>query len=547
MIFRNCRKLAFIVFLVLFLNLLFAEKLLTVAESSNYTRTAQYCEVMDFISKLQKRSRHLRLEIIAESIEGRDVPMLILGDPLPGSYADMRYDDRLVVYIQANIHAGEIEGKAAALMLARDILLGRRREFLNNMVILIAPIFNPDGNEKFSKDNRQSQNGPEKVGVRYNGQMLDLNRDAIKVESPEMQGLLKNVLNTWDPALVIDCHTTNGSKHKEPVTFVWGNNPNGDKRLIDFMWSEFRPFLKNNMRNKFAIESVEYGHFMDYKNPEKGWKSVGPEARYLVNYISLRNRLSLLNENYSYADYKTRVRGAYAFLNSSLTFCHNNKNEIREILKQADQETIQKGLTPSKADSFIVDYKQVPYQNEITLRGYEMEVTPRENSSWPKVEYFLDQPRQYKMPYYGKFESERSVPYPVGYFIDCQAPEIINNLQNHGILVEKLTESITVPVTEFELTGLKARERLFQGHYLTSIEGQYQAVNKKFKAGTYFVPTGQKLGSLAAYLLEPESKDGLLAWNFFDRYLVKQWRGLGHYPVYKLHQQINMAKSEVIH
>ena len=121
-------------------------------------------------------------------------------------------------------------------MFARDMLSEKNPELLKHVVFLICPLFNPDGNEKISPLNRTNQNGPVNgVGVRYNGQMLDLNRDAMKAESPEVQGVIKKVFNGWDPSVFMDCHTTDGSFHVEPVTFVWMVNPNGSNPLIQYM------------------------------------------------------------------------------------------------------------------------------------------------------------------------------------------------------------------------------------------------------------------------------------------------------------------------
>ena len=190
--------------------------LLTVAESSEFTRTSLHDDVMSFVNQLQKRSNRIRVETLCQSAEGRDVPLLILGNPVPASVAQLKHDDRLVVYIQANIHAGEVEGKEAVQMLARDMLLGDKQKFLDGLIVLITPIFNSDGNEKHGHNRRDK--GPELAGVRHNGLMLDLNRDGIKLESSEVRAMVGTILNQWDPALFVDCHTTNGSYHDEPVT-----------------------------------------------------------------------------------------------------------------------------------------------------------------------------------------------------------------------------------------------------------------------------------------------------------------------------------------
>ncbi len=518
--------------------------LLTVAESSNYTKTSLYSDVISFIQKLQKQTNHIRVEALGKSTEGRDIPLLIVGNPLPASYQDLYYDDRAVVYIQANIHAGEVEGKEACLMLVRDILQDKDHPFLDDLVILITPNFNPDGNEKISADNRRNQKGPEKVGIRYNGQNLDLNRDAVKLESPEVRNMVEKVLNRWDPVMLVDCHTTNGSYHQEPVTFVWGFNPNGDTTLIEYMHKKVTPFIKKNMKEKYDILAVEYGHFMSYEDLEKGWQPAGPQVRYITNYIGLRNRLALLDENYAYADFKTRVEGCYAFLLSVLEYCSENREEIQKLLQEADKKTIERGLHPELTDSFVVEYNQLPYEEKITLRGYEMQITPRENR-WPEIKK-LDKERVYELPYYCHYTPKRSVRFPFAYILYEYGDKIVDKLQQHGITVERLTESFTLEVEEFLIKELDAIERPFQGHYLNSLKGEYRMVEKHFPKGSLFVSTAQRLGNLVAYLLEPESDDGLAVWNFFDRYITRQWgRGLGNYPVYKLYNPENLAKETV--
>jgi hypothetical protein len=204
---------------------------------------------MDFIHQLQEQSSLIRLETLCVSAEGKRIPLLIIGDPVPSSPLDLRRDDRAVVYFQANIHAGEVEGKEAALMLARDLIQGKTDPYLDKLVILIAPIFNADGNDKISTENRRNQKGPENgVGIRYNGQNLDLNRDGMKLESPEVQGLVQNVLLRWDPVLFLDAHTHNGSYHQEPVTWTWALNPNGDSSLINYSANKMWPAVEKLMR-----------------------------------------------------------------------------------------------------------------------------------------------------------------------------------------------------------------------------------------------------------------------------------------------------------
>lgn len=525
--------------------ILSSDRPLTVAESSGFTETSRYADVMEFIRALQVQSPLVRIETICTSTEGRKVPLLVIGDPVPPSPMYLDHGKKTVVYIQANIHAGEVEGKEASLMLARDILLGDDTHFLDKLVILIAPIFNADGNEKISTENRKTQNGPEKgVGVRYNGQNLDLNRDGIKMESPEIQGLARNVLNRWDPVLLVDCHTTNGSFHDEPVTYVWGLNPNGDLAIIEYMREKMMPAIQKTLREKYNTLSIPYGNFMDFRNPEKGWRPAGPQPRYITNYIGLRNRLAILDENYTYADYRTRVYGCYYFLVSILEYCRENKDGIIRLISEADRRTVRRGTRPSTEDSFAVEYDRKPHKKKITILGYEMKVTDREGRR-PLVEK-TDNKRTYSAPYFCDYVPRRSVPFPFGYLIPISAPDITAKLLQHGITVEKLTEPVTLEVEFFKLKEIESAESLYQGHYLNSVTGEYVLGEKEFPAGTVFVCTAQPLANVAAYLLEPESDDGLLVWNFFDRYLVSQWRREPQtYPVYRLLCPADFARETI--
>ena len=121
---------------------------------------------------------------------------------------------------------------------------------------------------------------------------------------------------------------------------------------------------------------------------------------------------------------------------------------------------------------------------------------------------------------------------------------MINNLKTHGIEMERLSEETTLSVETFKISKLTGTTRLFQGHYTNKIEGEFVVEEKTFPEGTYIIPTGQKLGWLAAYLLEPQADDGLLIWNYFDRYLTPQW-GSGYYPypVYRLMEKTDLKTN----
>ena len=512
----------------------------TTAESSDYAATSTYADVMGFIREVQKLSPLVRLETISTTTEGRAVPLLVIGKPLPADPLALRAGKRIAVYIQANIHAGEVEGKEAALALVRDILLDPKLPYLDRIVLLVAPIFNADGNDKMNADNRRGQNGPEKAGVRANGQNLDLNRDAMKQESPEIQGLVRNVLLRWDPVLLVDCHTTDGSYHEEPVTYSWPLCPNGDAALIKYQRDKMLPAIAATLEKTYHTLSVPYGDPRDFRDMSKGWQTFGHQPRYVTNYMGLRNRLAILDENYNYADFKTRVLGCYAFLRSILDYCDVHAEELARLVAEADQRTIERGLAPKETDTFGLDIEVKELPEKVTVRAYEVEVTTREGSPFPEIKR-TDRKKTYVLPYFADFAPKRTARLPYAYLIPVFDRRIADRLRGHGVAVEKLSEPVTLEVEAFRLKEVKGADRLYQGHRPNQVKGEAAVEKREFPAGTLLVRLAQPLGSLAAYLLEPESDDGLLLWNAFDKFIAREWgRGVETYPVYKLYAPQNL-------
>jgi murein tripeptide amidase MpaA len=536
-------KIALFLILMYSLTVSAQEELLTTAERTNYEATSTYEEVMQFIESLESQSPYIRSATIAQSIEGRDIPLMIIGNPLPSGPEELANDDRIVVYLQGNIHAGEVEGKESTQMIARELLKKPESDILKQVIVLINPILNADGNEKFSTENRTNQNGPSSVGIRYNGQNLDLNRDAMKLETPEIRGLVENVLDRWDPALLVDCHTTNGSYHEEPTTFVWMMNPNGDRSLINYMRDDMMQQVHITLRDKYQVENVFYGEFIDRLDYSKGWISYAAEPRFLVNYVGLRNRLAILNENYVYADFKTRVNASYHLLLTILEYAAANRQEIKDLINSADQ----RALNPDNKqvqDSFAVTYEGRPTPDKITIKAIEADTIPGVTGYWRFKQ--SDRKVTVTVPYIADYYPVVSRKIPSAYLMTVMEPEIIDLLTSHGITVEKLNQPVTLQVEQFTISELNGTRRLFQGHYTNEVKGSFEIVEKTFPAGTYLIRTDQKLRHLAVYLLEPEADDGLLHWNFFDRYLVPQWGGGFYpYPVYRLMEPKTLKTSGI--
>jgi len=544
------KKLAFILLVFILSFYLNSSDLLTVAEKSDFKKTSKYCDVISFIKILKERNPlRMKLQYFAETTEQRKIPLVILSKKGVSKPMQARILNLPPVLIMANIHAGEVEGKEATQMLIREILEQGRDELLNNQTVLIIPIFNCDGNEKMGKDTRRD-NGPELAGVRHNGQGYDLNRDYIKLESPEVRGLVQEIFNKWDPILFVDMHTTNGSYHREPVTYAPNMAPEGNQTLINYMWEKALPQIDKTLLTKYNYDSIPYGNFVKRDDPSKGWRNRTVKARYGTCYYGLRNRFSILNENYAYADFKTRVLSSLSFMKSILEYTSQNIKEMTDLTQKADLHAIN-----NIANSEFPIQFEVKKTYDFEIKSYvfkKRKIMESERERYPKKwfgDYLVektDKNKNYDTTLYASFESTKKVKLTEGYILLPSERQVAYHLESHGINVQIIEESFNAEVEKFKVTNIESLERAYQGHHLNKkITYKKSTGNVEIPEGSFFVSLHQPLSILAAYMLEPESEDGLATWNFFDRIMVHQWRGYLYYPVYKILKTPNVKMHKL--
>lgn len=503
------------------------------AEASNYEETSRYDDVQAFIAELQKRSKLVKVSDFGTSVEGRKLPLMIFSDKGISTPAEARAAKRPVIFIMGNIHAGEVEGKEAVQHIARRLLFGDLKPMLSKLTILLAPIYNADGNEKISMNNRTAQNGPiGGVGVRENSQGLDLNRDYIKLDSPEARSLV-GLFNTWDPELSVDLHTTNGSYHAYHLTYSQPLNPNTDQRILDYERGTMMPAIAAAMLKNHKFRTYYYGNFRGFSNqPKPGektqWEAFTHQPRIGQNYGGLRNRLTILSEAYSYLTFKRRVEVSERFVEEILKFCVANGAAISRLTKAVDADTVKQltGKTPVEM-GVAFQPKALPKPVEILVGAVEKVKNPRSGKDMTSM--LEDSVTPMMMEDIGMFAATRSVRVPQAYVFKYDKA-IVDKLKQHGIKVEELKADTDLTVETFTIDTATKATRPFQGHLEAKITGKYATEKVSFPAGTIVVRTGQPLGRLVFYLLEPESEDGLGTWNFFDTYV-----GPGkQHPVHKL-------------
>src|SRR5688500_14873742 len=226
-------------------------QLQTRPERTDFHDTSTYQDVVDFMQAVAKSAPNKLLPTtFGETNEKRTLPLAVVGATAATPDA-VRKTGKIRVYIQGNIHGGEVEGKESAQMLIRELAAGQHEDWLKTMVFLIAPIYNADGNERFALNNRGPQHGPlGGQGQRPNAQGLDLNRDHMKLDSPEARAVVK-LMNDYDPHVSMDLHTTNGTRHAYYLTYAPPLNQATDPAIISLLRQEWLPWVTRTIKTKY--------------------------------------------------------------------------------------------------------------------------------------------------------------------------------------------------------------------------------------------------------------------------------------------------------
>jgi hypothetical protein len=509
---------------VVFTSILFSQ--LTRPERTNYEETSRYQDVMDFISALRLDGTTLKMSWLGYTTQGKRLPMLFYGDIPDTKPETIRKSGKVVVYIQGNIHAGEVEGKEAMLELLRELKEGKHGEWRRRLIVMIAPIFNADGNDNISLYNRPYQHGPiAGMGQRANAQGLDLNRDHMKLETPEVRAFVK-MLNEYDPHITIDLHTTNGSFHGYHITYSFAVNPIIDSSLDYYTREDFFPKVEQKMHSQ-RWRVHRYGDYLDQTPAGKpGYFYWAKEARFNSNYVGFRNRLAILSEAYSYISLKQRIAATKALVVSILDVANANSLSIKEVTRRADNAA--KNLQQFDSLSVRSEIVESNASQEVLLASVKEERNPYSGQTM----YLMneDSLRTIVTSEFYASHAVRKAKVPAMYFIPDSLKEVIELLSDHGIQFDTVKRSEKKIVQRYMITENKVAEREFQKHKMRTLEGTYENVEIVIPSGTVRVRLNQPLSRLTFTLLEPESEDGLTAWNFLDKYLADG----KYYPITKL-------------
>jgi len=511
-------------------------ELFSKAEKTNFKETTLSKDVRAFVMKLEELSDLVKVETFGHSASGQALQLVIMANPRINSPEEAKASGKPVIYIEGNIHAGEVEGKEATMTLMREIAFENKQYLLDNQIILFCPNFNPDGNDKLGPNNRRNQDGsPEFTGVRASGEGFDLNREGLKLEALESKALVKNVFNRWDPAMLVDLHTDNGSWHGYAVNYAPSFHSAGQIEPTRYTKEEIFPWIQKDILDRSGVETWWHGYLRMREGEKGSYTAYSNQARYLTNYVGLRNRMGILSESFAHQIFEKRYLATYLLIESILRYTNDHAEEIVEMIHQADQQTIELVKTQAGKLQKGVRYTLTKDPEFVNILVRETETYKDKNGrrrtrgtgkiSWTD-----------RVKHYNSFEPTLLSTVPSAYYFSKDFKAIADKLQEHGIKVDQLDAKTSLSGEAFVISEYnKASRSRFPGHKPLTLEGDFISKKQTFKPGDYKVSLEQPLAWLIFYLLEPQSDDGLVFWNYFDEYLEGKKAGEKKvtFPVFK--------------
>jgi hypothetical protein len=480
----------------------------TFFEKSGGLETPRYDETMRYLQRLDNASPALRVTSFGTSPLGRKNPLVIIDKDEKFSAPKVRKTGKAIVLIQAGIHAGEIDGKDAMLMLLRDMLIdGKYGDVLDRVTILFMPFFNVDGHERVSPYNRINQNGPKEMGWRVSAQNLNLNRDYIKADAPEMRDWLA-VFNDWLPDLFIDCHVTDGADYRHVVTYAIDLSQNVAEPVRRWSADVYMPYLRSEMA-KAGFPTSPYVFPVDDLDFTKGITAIPAPPRFSTEFAAAQNRPGLLIETHMFKDYKSRVEGTYQTLLHTLQLVARESESLQRANRQADS------ATAAMRGSYGLTYRSTGKADTIDFLGFNYRIEKSEISGGPMV-VWEPVPIDYRLPVFADAVAAESATVPAAYIVPQQWTAVIDVLKAHRVRMERLGSDRTLRVQSYRLRNAKWAETPFEGRIMVTADVTLVGEEREFTAGDYVIRMDQRLNRVIMHLLEPKGPDSFLSWGFFN-------------------------------
>lgn len=465
-------------------------ELRTASEESGFERHTGHLEMWDYLEALQAASSEMKLGTYGETWQGRELPYAIFSRPLVTQPWEARVLDRPVLVLAANVHGGERTFREGLLILMRDLATPGTpaNDLLDDVVIVATPQINPDGFEATER------------GTRGNARGIDLNRDYVKLEHPEIAAYVGNIISEWTPHLYIDGH--NGGSYPYNLNYQCPSHADPDPRITAMCDDEIFPAIDRK------LESEGYRSFFYTGGDEERWRVGGFQARIGRNYGGFVNSAGILFEAPGGQELSDGARAGYLGYLAVVEWAAENPDRLMQTIERARRETIQMGMAGE--GEIVVDMEYAAEEEPATW------LLPVEDEEGEEPEIITVTGDLMKRPV-PLATRER----PYAYILPPEASDAVDMLRRHGITVERLREETTLTLQAYVLADIEYEEAYDHEAATAVTVGDVVTIEEEMPAGSYVVTTAQMRGRLVAHMLEPESSDNVIYWNTMDAWLPK--------------------------
>ncbi|CAN5560970.1 M14 family metallopeptidase [soil metagenome] len=477
------------------------------SEKTGFIETGRYQEAIDFCHALARKTPKAKVIEYGKSPEGRPMIALLLSDEGNPSLDKMRKSKKPVVFVQNGIHSGEIEGKDASLILAREMAVtGEKADLLKGLDWVIVPVFSVDAHERFSPYNRINQNGPKEMGWRSTAQNLNLNRDWIKADAPEMQNEIA-LVQRLRPDFLFDNHTTDGSDHQYPLTISVPWWPEIPPATVAFQKALYKSVVHGCENDGFL--TAPYFGLADPEHPEKGLSVEAYGPRYSHGYWTWLGRPSMLVETHVLKDYKTRVFATEAAMVETAKFLMKNAAEVKRMNQAAD-------IPPKPGETVVLSSKISDEKEPFTFKAYvpdyyDSAISGGRIQRWDRTKP-IDVPTQIRWNY----EPDVTAPAPTAYVVPGAWKEVVAKLKLHGIVLETLTKPRAVTGQTVLFSEVRFPATPFESRFQPSYKTETIQVTREMPPGSVIAKVDQPNGRLLMAMLEPSAPDAFVKWGLFN-------------------------------
>ena len=542
--------------------------LLTTGEKTEWQKTGLYAETVGIMRKIEQRSPYVKVIQFGTTAQGRPMYAMIVSSDKAFTPAAAAKTNKAVILIQSGIHAGEIEGKDTALMLTRDMVISKTRaKWLDSAIFLVMPVFNIDGHEDRSPFNRANQNGPDITGTRPQEMQLNLNRDYMKGQTPEMKGFL-HLYHTWMPDFMFDNHVTDGADYQYDVTWDMAHHADIGEPTAGWVNDRFIPELNKRMeagghlvspygalRGPGGAANGGAGQLGNQAGGPPGGGAAGGGAggagggrrggngangqpttreffvevfspRYSHLYTAFLNRPCLLVETHSLKSPKTRAWSNYDIMVNSIDIVTEDPQLLRKAIRAGDTKYAAMAGDRNAPPIFLAgktgEGSHPLMYHSLKTGMFESPITGT------KVTQFTAEKDDFITQMHDGVDTTAEAQEPLGFLIPAEWKELADEMTLHGVTMEKTTKPLEQEFDTWRFSEIKSTN---SGEAGTLMDYKLTPVKEKMTipAGSWYVPLNQQRARMIMALLHPAAPDALIRTGFANS-IFQQMGRIGANP-----------------